>query len=213
MRTRQDSVIGRTSTNESINFTYQPLPSQRSIRLIQFLPGAQPQCTLFTVEIEKAPPYIALSYTWGCKDRLRSIQVNGSRVPITSNLAEAIDAVLSFAKERRLMFWADSICINQENLVERGSQVRLMNTIYRSAAVVAIWLGPSADESDLVFDKLRSWKLYFDTLKDQHNGSEELAITSLPSDDLIFFGPHAQSVLHGLRMMCRRPWWSRAWVR
>ncbi|KAH8728600.1 heterokaryon incompatibility, partial [Phaeosphaeriaceae sp. PMI808] len=80
-------------------------------------------------------PYLALSYTWGRKEYTRAIQANGFEIPITANLGDAIGVI-----------FADSICINQVNVHERGNQVRLMNTIYRSAEIIAIWLGKAADE-------------------------------------------------------------------
>ena len=57
-----------------------------------------------------------------------------------------------------------------------------MNTIYRSAEMVAIWLGPAAHDSDLAFDKMKEWKVRFDELKEQFDASEELAVTSISSD-------------------------------
>ncbi|KAF2682660.1 hypothetical protein K458DRAFT_390581 [Lentithecium fluviatile CBS 122367] len=59
-------------------FYYEPLKSSRAIRLLKFLPGPKPICQMVTVEVEKAPLYTALSYTWGCKDLVRAITVNGS---------------------------------------------------------------------------------------------------------------------------------------
>lgn len=196
-------------------FSYEPLQSSRAIRLIKFLPGLDPTCQMVTVEVEKAPPYVALSYTWGCKNRSRVILANGAEIAITENLAEAIDAIYIFVRERSMMFWADSICINQADVHERSRQVRLMNTIYRSAEMVAIWLGPAAYDSDLAFDKMKEWKVRFDGLKEQFDGSEELAVTSISSSDPFFFGPcgsEEQRALEALRMICRRPWWKRAWI-
>jgi hypothetical protein len=66
--------------------------------------------------------------------------------------------VLPFAHQRGLMFWADSICINQEDNDERSRRVRLMSTIYRLVELVAIWLGKAADESELAFDMMRDWE-------------------------------------------------------
>ncbi|RYN21513.1 hypothetical protein AA0112_g10180 [Alternaria arborescens] len=90
-------------------FSYEPLQSNRAIRLVKFLPGPIPICKIVTVEVEKAPPYVALSYTWGCKNLSRVILANGAEIHITANLAEAIDAIFIFARERNMMFWADSI--------------------------------------------------------------------------------------------------------
>jgi hypothetical protein len=170
---------------------------------------------MFSVEVEKAPPYIALSYTWGSKCLERKLKVDDRDLPITKNLAEAIDEIFVFVREARLSFWADSVCINQTDVHERGRQVQLMSTIYRSAELVLIWLGPAQDDSDMVFDKIKEWKSRFDELKLQHGGSDELAVTSITSEDSFFFGPHgshAHRVQEASRMICRRSWWKRAWI-
>jgi hypothetical protein len=65
---------------------------------------------MFSVEVEKAPPYIALSYTWGSKCLERKLKVDDRDLPITKNLAEAIDEIFVFVREARLSFWADSVC-------------------------------------------------------------------------------------------------------
>ncbi|KAH6637352.1 heterokaryon incompatibility protein-domain-containing protein [Chaetomium tenue] len=41
--------------------------------------------------------------------------------------------------------WIDAVCINQEDMYERGKQVRIMDKIYTKAAHTIIWLG-RADE-------------------------------------------------------------------
>ncbi|KAI4138056.1 MAG: hypothetical protein LQ341_004836 [Variospora aurantia] len=43
--------------------------------------------------------------------------------------------------------WIDALSINQEDILERGVQVKPMHRIYKGAAIVIIWLGPEADES------------------------------------------------------------------
>jgi hypothetical protein len=196
-------------------FNYEPLKSSRAIRLLRFLPGPEPICQMITVEVEKAPPYLALSYTWGCNKHSRLIRVNGFEMPVTANLGDAIDVIFIFARQQNMMFWADSICINQANVDERSHQVRLMNTIYRSAEIVAIWLGTTADESDLAFDMMKEWKARLDVLREQCGGSDELAVTSISSNDPLFFGPRGSKerrALEALRKIGHRLWWTRAWI-
>src|ERR1700722_12123476 len=45
------------------SFVYQKLTGNRVIRLLKFLPGPTPACTLIDADVDKAPPYLALSYT------------------------------------------------------------------------------------------------------------------------------------------------------
>lgn len=56
------------------------------------------------------------------------------------------------------MFWADSVCINQADIQERGQQVRLMKTIYRCAEIVAAWLGEAANDSEVAMEMAKEWK-------------------------------------------------------
>jgi hypothetical protein len=180
--------MSTSNPNEySAPFPYRPFHGRREIRLIRFLPGTTPTCQMITVEVEKAPPYIALSYTWGSKYVERKLNVDGHEISISKNLAEAIDATFVIAREASLMFWADSICINQADIHERSRQVQLMGTIYRSAELVYVWLGLAENDSDFAFDEIKNWKSRFDELKLQNGGSDELAVTSIASDDPYFF--------------------------
>jgi hypothetical protein len=47
--------------------------------------------------------------------------------------------------DKSLMLWADGICIDQDNLSEKGHQVALMAKIYRAAQHVIIYIGPDDD--------------------------------------------------------------------
>lgn len=43
--------------------------------------------------------------------------------------------------DRSLQIWADAVCINQQDLDERSSQVGVMGDIYKAAKDCQIWLG------------------------------------------------------------------------
>ncbi|RHZ44310.1 Ankyrin and HET domain protein [Aspergillus thermomutatus] len=45
--------------------------------------------------------------------------------------------------------WIDQICINQDDIAERGSQVALMDQTYRNAAFTLVWLGPEDSYTDM----------------------------------------------------------------
>ena len=51
--------------------------------------------------------------------------------------------------------WVDAICINQNDLEERSSQVALMGTIYSRAMDTIVWLGKPDDYSRVVHDLLQ----------------------------------------------------------
>jgi len=50
--------------------------------------------------------------------------------------------------------WNDTVCINQEDIHERASQVLLMKTIYYNAQYVLLWLGEELDGSSSALELL-----------------------------------------------------------
>jgi hypothetical protein len=73
------------------------------------------------------------------------INVNGQSFLIRANLARGLRVFWEFYAT--IPFWADALCIDQTNTVERSHQVNLMQDIYSYAALVIVWLGPAVDNS------------------------------------------------------------------
>jgi hypothetical protein len=48
-----------------------------------------------------------------------------------------------------LLFWIDTVCINQTDLPERAQQVRLMAQIYNKAVTVYVWIVQHEGNSEL----------------------------------------------------------------
>jgi hypothetical protein len=55
-----------------------------------------------------------------------------------------------------VLFWIDTVCINQDDVEERSAEVSRMGTIYSRAHQVIIWLGPEFENSSLAIETLRS---------------------------------------------------------
>jgi hypothetical protein len=108
-------------------------------------------CSLDTSSLDDGPEYEALSYVWGQDMAPDHLSLEGTTMPITSNLDVALRHLRLPAEPR--MLWVDALCINQNDLDERAEQVRLMHTIYGTASTVLVWLGAAADGSD---DAMRS---------------------------------------------------------
>lgn len=60
--------------------------------------------------------------------------------PVTRNLEQALRALRLPDRDRLL--WVDALCINQNDDVERGRQVRIMGQIYQNCVRDLLWLGP-----------------------------------------------------------------------
>ncbi|QYS92712.1 hypothetical protein H0G86_000115 [Trichoderma simmonsii] len=143
---------------------YPKLPDQRSIRLIK-LYGAASQdddiyTDLITASIDQPPPYEALSYTWGGQPKDQVIYANGQKFFITKNAQDAMRQLRPKPGEFKYI-WIDAICINQEDISEKSSQVSIMVEIYKKAARVDIWLGNGSDSSDFILNWYRLITLPF----------------------------------------------------
>ncbi|KAK5651072.1 hypothetical protein OQA88_13709 [Cercophora sp. LCS_1] len=136
-------------------FQYQELPPGQ-FRLLRVYPKtiSMISCDMFHAPLNNAPPYIAISYAWGDPRVTPAIKVNTVQFPVTTSLYGALDALRS--SREPVMLWADALCINQQDLGERSSQVKEMSRIYANAASVAVWLGPEANGSALAVRLLES---------------------------------------------------------
>ncbi|KAF5525567.1 Heterokaryon incompatibility protein 6, OR allele [Colletotrichum aenigma] len=133
------------------SYRYQPLPPVVEqnrpppfTRLLLLNPGSAEdpfEAHLELVHIEQAPPYEALSYTWGkpTEQPRDYIWLDGHSLPIKPNLEDALRSLRFPNQARRL--WVDALCIDQSNLDERARQVQYMRLVYKHAARVVVWLG------------------------------------------------------------------------
>ncbi|KAH8896343.1 HET-domain-containing protein, partial [Thozetella sp. PMI_491] len=133
---------------------YDALESEfKQIRLVRLDPQstavAEIRCRLLTVSLENPPAYQALSYVWGDSRNRQIIYIDGICLPVTLNLAAALQRLRHPHEE--VVLWIDAICIDQSNLSERSSQVKMMGEIYRAAQRVLAWLGEEVDGSRAAF--------------------------------------------------------------
>lgn len=83
----------------------------------------------------------AISYCWGTELSQKHLHVaNGSSLRLTQSLYDALQAFRHLDRPRHL--WVDAVCINQDDIHERSSQVQMMGSIYARARRVLVWLGP-----------------------------------------------------------------------
>ncbi|KAI0159013.1 heterokaryon incompatibility protein-domain-containing protein [Pestalotiopsis sp. NC0098] len=138
------------------SFESPPLDQEKSqFRLLQILP--QPCSTwhysLSTFNIAECPPYVTLSYVWGDDEPSHSIILNGQPFLIRNNLSDALPRLArlgrskssTFRREEK-HFWIDAICIDQEDIRERGHQVERMAEIYTKSALTFAWLGQPIED-------------------------------------------------------------------
>lgn len=146
--------------------------------------------------------YEAISYHWGDQTAKASILLNGQPFEAPLSSTEALRN-LRWPQDTR-MVWIDALCINQEDLAERGHQVAVMGNIYWYASRTLIWLGHEDEKTRPALMLLHY--ILKETSKDNTsaetiNGKIQLVErgTGYAAKDLItaFFG---------------RPWFTRVWV-
>lgn len=94
------------------------------------------------------PAFEALSYTWGSLQSPETALHCDPDNQITEfslgqNLACAFRHLRYMDRPRRL--WVDAVCINQDDLEERSTQVLRMGPIYSRAQRVLAWIGPALE--------------------------------------------------------------------
>ncbi|KAI4197385.1 MAG: hypothetical protein LQ350_005936 [Teloschistes chrysophthalmus] len=166
--------------------------------------------------------YTALSYTWGpaespnaCdsqkyqqyKDERYDIFVNDTLLAVGLNLRDAL--IRLRRSDPDVLLWVDAICINQNDLSERSSQVNAMGDIYGNCTQVIVWLGEEhPDTRDTV--NLIQTIAHASKAQDEDGrfldwrGSEASASSGLP--------PTTADQWEALLFLYYRRWFERLWV-
>ncbi|KAK5091763.1 hypothetical protein LTR05_001948 [Lithohypha guttulata] len=144
--------------------------------------------------------YKALSYLWGSKLPDYPIELDGCSFRVRENLWRFLQHA-----ERRFTdspIFIDAICIDQENITERNSQVQNMGDIFSHADMVLAWLGEGDTRLERALPLLE-------------------AMTNLPLYDLEHFNDgyeqdddrrKRQAVSHPLFVLCALQYWKRVWI-
>jgi hypothetical protein len=175
---------------------------------------------LEVVSLDEAPPFYAISHCWGTQAHNTNVQVDGQLLHITSDLAAGLKVLQELAIndsdfDPPLRYvWIDSICVNQQSIQDRSTQVALMRRIYSTSVTTLVWLGP---EHAWVKPAWRLLDQIYDVFQTSYpeakiegdipvrNYSDSLhKLTGLPTWD--------QESWTDLRQMMDLDWFSRIWV-
>ena len=199
--------------------------TDKELRLIVLHPGTyndEIRCDLSIASLSY--PYEALSYTWGlerapnhetpsikedeeCEDiddvsdateelltaDPKTIMVNNTAVNVLPNLSQALRHLRLPSEPRTL--WIDYLCINQESVPDRNIQVARMDSIYRSASRVIVWLGLEDPECNQALSELRGLAANVHLSKIYPHSYEKI-----------------RSRIRPLVSLLSRNWFSRVWV-
>ena len=119
--------------------------------------------------------------------------MDGQPRRITENLWQFLWQAREFPAQFSGWLWIDALSIEQSDPWEKLEQVKIISSIFRSAAQVVIWLGPAYGNSDKAMK----------ALADQRTTSPHWKTPRILS---------ASPVGPAMLEMCERPYWRRLWV-
>ncbi|KAI0127063.1 heterokaryon incompatibility protein-domain-containing protein [Xylariales sp. AK1849] len=145
---------------------YKPLGANE-IRLLELFSDsfdAPLRCRIFIAKVDEMPEYEALSYVWGPQILSHTMYCNSSQaksnddhstLSLGTNLHDALRHLRyepTPGNPVSIILWIDRICINQDDLQERSSQVQLMGAIYENCSQTIVWLGLEDEHTQNAFN-------------------------------------------------------------
>ena len=160
--------------------------------------------------------YCALSYCAGDPTDTSLILVDGLPFNAFSNLAHAIGLILahwtSKNPKKNLLLWADQICINQRDHIERAAQVNLMRDIYRRSGETFICLSTPALTDPL------AWASTI-TTEAEKSGRNSIALLEQKIEQTLIVRKTDSNPSHetdpwleSVQAFLTNRWWRRCWV-
>ena len=145
---------------------YRPLDARHSeFRLLRILPSTSDGNLRFDLQhhsLNGPPEYHALSYAWGSDRVVKPIRLNNGVLLIRESLWNFLYE-LGKLLGTGAYFWCDAICINQQLVSERNSQVAMMGDIFSTAKSVYSWLGEADQFTSSMFCEINSgsWNMFY----------------------------------------------------
>jgi Heterokaryon incompatibility protein (HET) len=204
------SRFDKDMSSAASTFPYRTLdPSNKEIRLLSIQPeqdrSAPIRCRIQHARLQDSGEYVALSYTWGDPQQTRPIYLNEFKVEVTINLEEFLREIHS-SDGGRTMFWIDAVCINQQDLAERSSQVLIMKDIYSNAQKVIAWLGREQAFTKRAFDFVEELaKVLEENVETNHQAVSDWIVSHTSP---LF----ATCSWMALAELLNQSYWRRAWI-
>lgn len=197
-------------------YQYQPLSSNSHIRVLVLEPGQRHSPLKGRLEtfdlIAEECPFDAISYVWGSNVKDHTIAIDGGALlPITASLDAAFRQTRLEDEIRTV--WADAICINQADYIEKGFQVALMGKVYQTSRRTLICLSTTDPQDKSHAHNLTTLIRDVDEMMDEVFKDARFSWDwdSFPwpqPDDPLLDDPRWNSWM----CLIQNPWFERGWV-
>ncbi|MCJ1266530.1 hypothetical protein MMC22_006415 [Lobaria immixta] len=194
-------------------YVYYPLADgcARFMEVFSDTTDAPLRCRIFASQLNEAPPYEALSYAWGPQEPLHDLQCSSVPTRVLRIGPNQKNALLSLRFDPAMnpnprILWVDRICINQDDVKERASQVLLMHSIFRRYQQALVWLGQEDQNTKDAFDCAHY-------IFENGLGEREIfwkSLAQFKSPPVAF--AKLKDTLRSLAQLSYRPWFERAWT-
>ncbi|CAK7243621.1 MAG: hypothetical protein STHCBS139747_005147 [Sporothrix thermara] len=158
--------------------------------------------------------YEAISYSWSAVRGTSSITLDGKKIRVPAAADEALRYMRHADAERSL--WVDAICINQDDLEERGQQVAIMGEVYSLSTGTLIWLGSGDRDGEAITQRAFSGlEVLHEQLLQETEGGTRLRDVLYGSTNIFQYAttPLPPGVdFAAIQALFRRHWFSRRWV-
>ncbi|OZJ02819.1 hypothetical protein BZG36_05217 [Bifiguratus adelaidae] len=208
-------------------FKYRPLDDDRNeIRIIHLNHPSRREsheallnCTIAHVSLADQPKYKALSYVWGDPTPSYIIRLDNHDFFINESLHLALCRIQN--DQSAVTLWVDSICINQDDDVEKSKQVQSMGRIFQEAESAIAWLGPEKDGSDGALAMLADLgEMVLDLTSAIPDASSDMELVNrVWSQSFALLPILAEYALddisirpNPLSRLFQRPFWERVWI-
>ena len=190
--------------------------SQEPLRL-------QIQLHIFEVPIDtqgSSTPYAALSYTWeGLSVPTDVYDEHGilHQIHITESLASGLIQLYGTASDTAFpLLWADQLCIDQENTLDKVRQIPLMEDIFQHAEQVHVWLGNLDSRTEIAMRAIEMLGHDLQDLTGYQPGQSLVTNYRIKARDLLYDLGLGQlssvDVWTLISEFCNKRWFSRAWI-
>ncbi len=188
---------------------YPELKELRQIRLLQVSgeQGSGRMLGKFTVvSLDSLPvEYKAVSYSWGYPQSTEEVWFGKHKfLKVNPAAASMLRSVIALRDPSYL--WVDALCIDQNNLPEKGLQVRLMRDVFRSAKQVVVWLGDPSADSSLAMEFIVTLMHAIQTL---YRTGQPVTVESVTQSESC---EHPSFRWEALNNLLERPLFERVWV-